>query len=240
LRGLKRACKHCKAKFIPKRTDAEFCCNLCRQASYHKRMVVKSAAEEAAVFQKRKAEALVIIDQFERYQSMAGILHAKCRDLGLNNRYMATKIGIMAVKGGHGLDVIGHRLPSELPRWFREIKTRSDSPEVRALLSLPSQFGGSFNARDAEKEFRAVIGSSEPIDVSMFVEDWDHYYATRPVRSSPTNPAPSSYLDTVPGSLAEAMYFAEEVELRGDAAGGWHSEPEWLGDGFEIIDADKV
>jgi hypothetical protein len=156
MRGLRRVCKHCKTKFIPKRADAEFCCNLCRQAAYHKCKTVASAAEAATVFQERKHEALAIIDQFERYQSIAGALHQQAREGGYKVRFMATKIGILAVKGGDGLDIISHRQYRDLPRWFREIKTRSDSKEVSALLSLPSPFGAPYIAREAECEFRGA------------------------------------------------------------------------------------
>jgi hypothetical protein len=138
---LRRICKHCAAKFRPKRADAEFCGNLCRQAAYHKRKTVASAAEAAAVFQKRKHEALAIIDQFEQYQSIAGTLHQQARDGGYKVRFMATKIGILAVKGGDGLDIILSQLilrTGEALRFVQDVARVA--PERRFPHRLPRPF----------------------------------------------------------------------------------------------------
>ena len=46
---LRGTCKHCRMKFRPKRSDAEFCGNPCRQAFYrvHKRNAARDQAAAA-------------------------------------------------------------------------------------------------------------------------------------------------------------------------------------------------
>jgi hypothetical protein len=136
----------------------------------------RDEAEEIALRQKLQDEALQAIDQFERFQSVAALRHMEVRNAGLNVRYMATRIGILVVEGGSG--TLGHFIRPRylLPGWVRiQITARSDSREIRALLSQ-ELLGGTFNAREAEKEFRAVLDQG-PMDVSVFVEDWDAYAA---------------------------------------------------------------
>ncbi|WLB18929.1 hypothetical protein [Bradyrhizobium japonicum] len=173
---LRKTCKHCKTTFKPKRADAEFCCGLCRQAAHHRRNKAVSAARAVDVFAKRYKEGLEAIDQFDRYQSLAGTLHVKARDLNINIRYMAVRgIGILAADAGEGWGAFMFAKKKLLPPWWRPIQTvRSDSPEVTALLSLPTLAGGSFLAREAEREFRDALSCSV-VDVSVFVEDWEHF-----------------------------------------------------------------
>lgn len=224
---LRKTCKHCKTTFKPKRADAEFCCGLCRQASYHRRTKATSAADAAAVFAKRYREGLEAIDQFDRYQSLAGSLHIKARDLGINIRFMAIQgIGILAVEGGSGWGASMFSRRKLLPHWWREAQTvPSDCPEVSALLSLPPVVGGPFLAREAEKEFRAVL-SEGVMNVSVFVEDWDHFHKNSPIVSLPA-PMP-----TWPTS--------DDYEYEEDYRDDTPVSPMYdgdLSDGFQVIDS---
>jgi hypothetical protein len=160
-RGIGRPCKHCRQKFIPKRSDAEFCTNLCRQVAYYKRDCRKKDALAAEIVFKRRQNGLAAIADFGRYQSLAGMLHSRARDNNFNTGYMATRIGLLKVGSGSS----GEFIPG---RW-EEIKTRSDSREITALLSQET-FVGSYIAREAERECRELLAQA-PTDVSLFVED---------------------------------------------------------------------
>jgi hypothetical protein len=173
---------------------------MCKQAAYRMREKEKTAAElraEAeALFEKKEAkrqDGLAVIAQFERSQGLAGLLHHQAIAVGAKVKFMATRIGVLVVeeKPGALCDVDGFlRLLG-----LRQVKTRSDDRELRALLSIPS-FGGPFIARDAEKECRAVLKQG-PTDVLLFVDDrstsraerWDAAVA-RLERKSPIAPQP--------------------------------------------------
>lgn len=130
---LRKTCKHCKTTFKPKRADAEFCCGLCRQAAHHRRNKAVSAARAVDVFAKRYKEGLEAIDQFDRYQSLAGTLHVKARDLNINIRYMAVRgVGILAADAGEGWGAFMFAKKKLLPPWWRPIQTVRSDKQSRA------------------------------------------------------------------------------------------------------------
>lgn len=85
---------------------------------------------------------------------------------------MATKMGLLVVEGRpDDLDCVrGGRIPP----WYREIKTTSDDPELKALLSPSPDRVGSFIAKEAERECRKIHACG-PVNVSLWVEDWDQF-----------------------------------------------------------------
>jgi hypothetical protein len=169
---------------------------MCRQAAHHKRKKVAAETEAAAVFEKRRDEALAVIDQIDRFQSIAAVLHQQAETQGLGLRFMATKLGVLAVEstsaGLESIDAFSHILSLAVGRMVR---TRSDDPELVALLSLPS-FGGSYIAQEAERECRKVLARG-PTDVILFVA----------MAETPISPAESPWR-----SSDEAD---EDVEVRG-------------------------
>ena len=229
VRGMKRPCKHCKAKFIPKRSDAEFCSNLCRQAAYFRRDRKRKEVQAVEIKKQRQEKALAVINQFDRYQSLAGMMHIEARARQFNIRYMATRIGILVVEGGSG--AFGHFLRPRyrLPGWFQEIKSRSDSREITALLSQES-LSGPYMAKEAEQEFRAVLAQG-PTDVSLFVEEWEPYLAK--LRANAVH---------VPTSWADDWSPYDDDGDRGNGGSFEFGfvEGEFVGgDGYQVIDLKK-
>jgi hypothetical protein len=93
------------------------------------------------------------------------MLHQKSKASGFNVKFMPTRIGILAVETCPG----ALKSAYDCLVWLvlcREIKTRSDDRELKALLSIPS-LSGPYIAREAEKECRAVIEHGPPTDVSL-------------------------------------------------------------------------
>jgi hypothetical protein len=147
---------------------------MCKQAAYRMREKQKTAAqlraEAEALFEKKEAkrqDGLAVIAQFERSQSLAGMLHHQAIAAGARVKFMATQIGVLVVEEEPGAlcDVGGVLRLLDL----RQVKTRSDDRELKALLSMPS-FVGPFIAREAEKECRAVLERG-PTDVLLFVDE---------------------------------------------------------------------
>jgi hypothetical protein len=224
-RRLHLRCQHCKERFRLRRADALFCSDMCKQARHRMNNKKKQEIVTFELKRKRQEEALAAIDQFESYQSLAGMVHETARCAGFNVRCMATKVGILIVEGGSGS--FGHfmRPRYRLPPWYREIKTRSDSPEIKALLSQQNP-GGPYIAIEAERDFRKVLDQEGgPMNVSVFVENWDQYWAERRADrvSFPTTWADDDYDE--PDSISS---YGVQIDTS-----------EFLGDGFEIIDPAK-
>jgi hypothetical protein len=112
-------------------------------------------------------EGLAAIDQFERFQGLAGLLHMEARASGANVRFMATRVGILAVEASP--KALTPKLIEYLSGRFRRVEARSDSREILALTAEPG-LAGPFIGREAEKECRAVLERG-PIDVCLFIND---------------------------------------------------------------------
>jgi hypothetical protein len=176
------AYKHCKRKFRPKRADAKFCSNLCRDAAAWLRKKDMTAAEAKAVAdamfeqkQQRRQQGIRAIDEFARLQSLAGLLHLQARSAGAGVKVMATKIGILAIEAQpDALLALGG---FTYLLFHRRLRVRSDDRELRALLSLPS-YSGPCHAQEAERECRAVL-DREPTEVSLFLDDRKPAHAER-------------------------------------------------------------
>jgi hypothetical protein len=159
---MSRRCAHCRELFKPKRPDALFCSNRCRQASYRRR----SEASEAAVVKQRQAEALSIIDQFDRYQSIATVLHSQARVGGRDVGFMATKSGLLAAGAP---DTVSELIDAIAPYLRRE--TIPSEALLQMIWGQPP--AGSFVAREAEKQCRSVLARN-PSDVAFFSADPDY------------------------------------------------------------------
>src|SRR4051794_24434410 len=93
--SLRQVCKHCKTRFKPSRASAEFCRNLCRQAYYRGGKKADAELTAAAVFQKRKAEAVEVINDFDRFQSVVAAIQTSMDGAGFRDvKFMATQIGV--------------------------------------------------------------------------------------------------------------------------------------------------
>jgi hypothetical protein len=228
------AYKHCKRKFRPKRTDAKFCSNLCRDAAAWLRKKDMTAAEAKAVAeamfeqkQQRRQQGIRAIDEFARLQSLAGLLHLQARSAGAGVKVMATKIGILAVEAQpDALLALGG---FTYLLFHRRLRVRSDDRELQALLSLPS-YGGPCHAQEAERECRAVLDRG-PADVSLFLEDRSPTHADR-WHNFATDDRRDKGLETMTASrsVPNDMPHIENPE-----------STEWITEGFEIVSrADKT
>jgi hypothetical protein len=82
----RRVCGLCHTKFLPKRSDAEFCSNRCRQASYRKKQIrleadrafktqlqiAQNAHDAAWLFEKYRDCAASMSESAERYHREPG------------------------------------------------------------------------------------------------------------------------------------------------------------------------
>jgi len=86
----RRDCVLCHTKFLPKRLDAEFCSNRCRQASYRKKQI-RLEAESAFKTQLQIAQnAHDAAYRLEEYRSIAGRLHIEASNRNLKVKFMGT------------------------------------------------------------------------------------------------------------------------------------------------------
>jgi hypothetical protein len=185
------------------------------------------------------------------------MLHHRAITVGAKVKFMATRIGVLVVeeKPEALLEVSGgiyHLLD------HRQVKTRSDDRELQALLSVPS-LGGSFIAREAEKECRAVLKRG-PTDVLLFVDDrslsraerWNVAVARIERKSPIVTQPPTEELGVARGIDLEHVDTGDEFDPRDEpaAAGaesesvmdrcGWGEESDAFAEGFHTIPrADK-
>lgn len=222
---LRQICKHCRTKFKPKRADAEFCCGLCRQA--HHRVRTKKIDEIATVaFRlKRREEGLAVIDELDRFRSAAALCHEQAENRGMGLRFMAIKgMGVLAVEVSPGA------LSGAVnPLFGREVKTKSDDPQLTALLSLDT-FGGPYIYQVAERECRAALRSGAK-DVKLYIQDWDYWLAEQKKLSAlylPPSPRESTWPTSDDVDYEEDYRADLPVSLMYDGD---------LSDGFQVIDS---
>jgi hypothetical protein len=149
-----RRCSHCRTEFRPKRSDARYCSNLCREAAHRMRKKDTDAAAAAAVVEERKAEALRVIDQLDAHQFIAVMLHAQAKADGIDLRFMPATRGVVAVEGRAGAFDEARAMIAGFPYLSREETVSGD--EARAIV-LSSNLGGSVIAREAEQECREAV-----------------------------------------------------------------------------------
>jgi hypothetical protein len=93
----RRVCVLCHTKFLPKRLDAEFCSNRCRQASYRKKQI-RLEADRAFKTQLQIAQnAHDAAWLFEKYRDCAASMSERAERYHLGLRFMGTPPGIIAV-----------------------------------------------------------------------------------------------------------------------------------------------
>lgn len=218
----KRSCAHCKATFQPSRSDGQYCRNLCKQAAYAMR---NKKREEVVTFElkvKRREDALVAIDNLDRFRSAAAVCHQQAENKGIGLRFMATTIGVLAVETVPGaLEVASN------PLLGHEVKTRSDSPEITALLSQ-HVLGGSYISQVAERECRKALQGG-PADVVLYIHDEDYWFAEfrkQPIQSLPISSAP---IWPRSDSLDDEEYDA------GPDDSGLRVNDFLMGDGYQVI-----
>jgi hypothetical protein len=240
MRGIKHLCRHCKTKFIPRRRDAEFCSNLCRQAAYYKRGAKKRNAAAALAHQELEAEwredGLDAIAEFQRYQSLAAMLHQRARDEGHKISCMATKIGLLATAKTLD-DLYGSPILSWIPRHLYECqKTTSRERELQALLSISS--GGSYLAHEAERDCRKIIESQSPVPVLVFVDRRDEPRDDDTIENSDTSrwPELDNFVSRDDSFDDPSVDIAED---RDDCPDDHILDDGDLADGFEVFDVFK-
>jgi hypothetical protein len=137
-----RACAalDCKNKFLPKRTDAEFCSPACRKASSRQRKAA-DAADAAARTAKRLAH----------YRWMAKELYTMAETSGLQVRFMGLENGVLAIEAQPG------GIEMAMPSWAGWLKTEYTSTDPNLIAQLPNpMLGGAFINRITEQDLPQV------------------------------------------------------------------------------------
>jgi hypothetical protein len=205
-RGLQPRYQNCKEKFRPRRADALFCSDMCKQARHQMNNKKRQEIITFEIKQKRQEEALQAIGQFEQYQSTAGILHETAWKLGYDVKFLASRIGVLALEGPQSTPESIFWLRDRM-RWWRKVDTKSDDRELTALLSIHTLYG-KYLAVEAERHFRRALARG-PANVTVFL--WDDDYAAEQIKAEAT---------TVSISRDEPVWpRSDYVEL--DALDGW-------------------
>jgi hypothetical protein len=150
-----RRCLHCRTDFRPKRSDARYCSNLCREAAHRMRKKDAEAASAAAVTEQRKAAALRVIDQLDAHRLIAAMLHAQAKADGIEVKFMPASSGVIAVEGRAGAFDEADALIAGFPYLSREGAVSED--EARAIILSSKNIGGSVIAREAQEECREAV-----------------------------------------------------------------------------------
>jgi hypothetical protein len=151
-----RRCSHCRTDFRPKRSDAKFCSNPCREAGYRVRKKDAEAASAAAVADQRKAAALRVIDQLDAHRFITSMLNAQAKIDGIDVKFLPAESGVIAVEGRAGAIDEASALLGGFPYLSREGTVSSDQARAIIIFSSKSN-GGSVIAREAEKECREAV-----------------------------------------------------------------------------------
>lgn len=148
-----RRCAHCRSDFRPKRSDARFCSNLCREVAYRMRKKETDAASASAVVEQRKAEALRVIDQLAAHQLIAAALHAQAKAAGIEVAFMPASNGVIAVEVEAGAIDEAAAVIASFP--YLSAPDDSESGDrARALVMASKDIAGSLIAREAAAECR--------------------------------------------------------------------------------------
>jgi hypothetical protein len=177
----RRVCVTCDTRFAPKRLDAEFCSNRCRQAAHRKKIRI----EAESVF---KATSLQIAEnvhdtarRLEFCQSWATIQNVEAERVGNEHvRFIGTQRGILAVQAKCEYDLLWSAPWKPHMHGTKELKHDPSNPEVgdpeviEAVIEALNHetLGGSFIQREFEKECQALLRG--PVKrISLFIEDPD-------------------------------------------------------------------
>jgi hypothetical protein len=152
----------CGARFKPKRADAEYCSPRCRTAAHRRREKVA----DAAVARQRQAEALAIIDQLDKYRSIATLLHAHAKASNRDVGFMATSGGVLAAGS---LDTASDLVSVTAP--FLRCEAIPGEALREMIFGQPAA-GASYAAREAEMQCRTLLARN-PEAVAFFSADPD-------------------------------------------------------------------
>jgi hypothetical protein len=150
----RRVCGLCHTKFLPKRLDAEFCSNRCRQAAHRKKQV-RLEADRAFKTQLQIAQnAHDAAWLFEEYRDYAASMSESAERHRLGLRFMGTPHGIIAVG-----DTPAVMLAVARTDWYGGDTLRgmemTECSTKEALDAIGQQsFGASFIRMQYERECR--------------------------------------------------------------------------------------
>jgi hypothetical protein len=143
---MRRICKHCRAKFQPKRIDAQFCCNLCRQAAHRIRKIDISAeqARKSAEQARKDADAHFAIQAMENYLAfspLAALWGEWMPSWHAPGVHLFTMKGaILAVEDRPGSILLAKSVvewPGYQLRTMREIEGDTKHPDILKFLPPP-------------------------------------------------------------------------------------------------------
>jgi hypothetical protein len=157
-------CLQCKEPFNPRRADALYCQQLCRQAAYHQREKVAKAAS----VEQRKVGALQVIDRLNTHQTISNMLHAQAKANRIDVSFMPVSSGVIAVEGRPGAFDAARAILASFPYIDQKAEVSKDqaqailssgmAAEAEAYAILSSEHPGkSFVAREAEAECREAV-----------------------------------------------------------------------------------
>ena len=180
-------CGRCEKSFLPKRTDAEFCSNSCKQADYRARKL-KEEANRAFKTELQIAQNAHDIDlHHEWYQDRAIRLNSEAWQHGIKRvKFLGTLLGLFAVDEAPGAVRLAMarddwRGGSEL-RGMDMTERRTGDPEViEALLRKTS--GWTSRRREHEMECRNTLKERQ-----VFLDRQVFLFTCRPYCPEPELP----------------------------------------------------
>jgi hypothetical protein len=149
-----RHCLHCRTDFKPKRSDARFCSNLCREAAHRMRKKDAEAASAAVVVEQRKAEGLRVLEQLDAHELIANVLHAQAKANGIDVRFMPAASGVIAVEGRAGAFRDASAVIARFPYLSVPDYTEGDDRARSLVMTSKEIAGASVIAREAAAECR--------------------------------------------------------------------------------------
>jgi hypothetical protein len=164
----RRLCVRCNTSFLPKRTDAKFCSDGCRQAD-HRAQKLKVEADKAFKTTLRIAQNAHHAGlQLDLHRGLAMTQNLAADNVRANHiRFMGIQKGVLAVQASREI------LPCQAPWWpagwswlkVEELTHEPANPDagdpevIEAVVEALQHetLGGSFMQRQFEKECRALL-----------------------------------------------------------------------------------
>jgi hypothetical protein len=165
-----KVCKTCKSKFLPARSDAEFCSSRCRQASYRDRQKNNAAEAAEELFHQKEQNAHDAAQAFENYLGFSSMLNDSADVHGIQNvEFVGIPDGVLAIEKTPGaIKLAMARDDWPHGRDLRSLReTEGLSSEILAMLP-PPMLGGSFIQREREKQLRDDLLKNPARKVSLF------------------------------------------------------------------------
>jgi hypothetical protein len=202
----RRACARCQTSFLPKRTDAEFCSNGCKQADYRARKLKEEADKAFKVGLRIAQNTHDAARQMDLHRFLAREQNVRADSVRHKHiRFMGIQRGVLGVQAYRADD-----LPWPIPwkpfgrSWLKVRESQHDpanpeagDPEVIEAVVEALQhetLGGSFMQREYEKECRALLKGAVK-RISLFTAEPRGATDSPPSQWLSLEPVTSDYLE---------------------------------------------